>query len=330
MLTLALLAACTSTLSVGRPDKRGDSGTTDTGEPSDSGETGDTVDTVDTGDPPDVDCSAVGPVLEDNELDGPRAYHDVEFDSDGRVIGWDGSSLVTSTYDGQRGVLIPNVSSAQGMERLPDGDLVYLNDVSGDLIRVSDDGGSSVIASGFYGGYGVTIGPDEAVYVGATSAIQRVDPSTGSTTEYLRVPNGITPRIIQWNLDSTRVYVATVGNGTVYTQEVDEALQPLGRAEVFASGIGSWHDGLGVDACGNVYVAEFVTRAMYRVDPDGNVTHIAPNGWKEYGHGLAWGSGVGGWRTDAIYVPQPYDRYTVREIVLGVPSASTYRTWAGG
>ena len=38
-----------------------------------------------------------------------------------------------------------------------------------------------------------------------------------------------------------------------------------------------------------------------------------------------FGSGIGGWRDDAIYVPQPYNGKSVSEIGLGV----YHRSWQG-
>ena len=48
-----------------------------------------------------------------------------------------------------------------------------------------------------------------------------------------------------------------------------------------------------------------------------------------YGHGVVWGRGLGGWRPDAIYMPQPYNDAKVREVVIGVPDGATVRTWNG-
>ncbi len=41
----------------------------------------------------------------------------------------------------------------------------------------------------------------------------------------------------------------------------------------------------------------------------------------EYGHGVEWGSGIGAWKADAIYLPQPYNGNTVVEVTLGIPRA---------
>ena len=68
---------------------------------------------------------------------------------------------------------------------------------------------------------------------------------------------------------------------------------------------------------------DFDTASLYRIAPDGAVTvMVREEGYVHlYGHGLEWGNGVGGWRTDALYLPQPYNDNHVVEVVLGVPSA---------
>jgi gluconolactonase len=47
-----------------------------------------------------------------------------------------------------------------------------------------------------------------------------------------------------------------------------------GPAEVFADGIARIPDGLAFDAAGNLYVTTYASNAIYRVDPDGQVTLV--------------------------------------------------------
>ena len=44
-----------------------------------------------------------------------------------------------------------------------------------------------------------------------------------------------------------------------------------------------------------------------------------------YGHGVVWGTGVGGFREDALYLPLPYNNNLVTELIIGVPS----KNWNG-
>lgn len=304
-----------------------DSGGADTADTADSGDTGPVIDTG----PIEYDCAAL-PEVQEREMDGPKAYHDVAFDGAGHLIGSDTQALLQSTYDGTVTVLTPGVFY-EGIDRLPDGDLVATDSINGLLVRIDPDtGATSTIATGLAGAYGITIGPDGNAYVGNVYAgrmpeIVKVEIATGTVTSWLKTPRMGTPRMVQFGLDSTDAYVATIGTGAVYHLTVDADLMPSSDPELFATVGNSWHDSLGMDACGNLYVAEYNTSGLYRVTPDGTVTSLVKQRVPLYGHGMEWGSGIGGWRADALYQPQPYDNSTVREVIIGVPTAASVRTW---
>lgn len=348
MFLLPLLGAChESVVAVGDTDPPRDSGAVDSG-PDDTGEPADTADTgpADTGDsggdtgedtgepdPVEYDCAALPDFnLGDATLAEARAYHGITFDDDGHLIGWDGrNALVKSTYDGTREVFVPGLRGVEGMDRLPDGDWVVADSASASLLRVTADGGTETLASNVGYVYGVTVGPDQMLYV-ADGGVHRVDPATGEkTTLWQMMPGRVSAHVVNFNLDSTVMYIGTIGRGDVYGVELDVDLQPLGDPEVYFSGVGTgWHDAMGVDACGNLYVPDYYSAGFYRVSPDGTVTSLVEAGeLRAYGHGAVWGSGIGGWRTDAIYQPQPYGGNTVREVVVGVPDGDTVRTWNG-
>ncbi len=292
------------------------------------------IETTTTGPIIDWDCDDLPvPFESQTELIAPRGYHDVYFDQDGHIIGWDGNSLIASTYDDMTSVFLPGVNSAQGMDVLDMGDLLYVNDF-GELRRVTTDMVQTTVSTSVNGAYGITVGPDQMAYVSTGSAIVRVDPESGESVSWLNTAS-IHSRAMVFNLDSTGVYISTLfgGSDSVYFQGVDDDLEPDGDLVQYASGVGEgYHDGLAIDACGNLYVPDFNTRGLYRVDTEGVVTMLynqATDGASHYGHGLEFGSGIDGWNTHAIYLPQPYDGHTVLEVVLGVRSGSYVRTWDG-
>ncbi len=326
-----LLLACTqASLQVGDTgDRPHDSGPGDSGDSGDTADSGETGETGDTG-PLVWDCDNL-PEVEANELDGPRGYHDVIFDQEGYQYGSDTSALLRSDYGGDTDLFVPGLGVVQGMDWLHDGDMVAAVD-PGTLVRIKATGESIDIVRGLTGAYGVTVGPDGMVYVGNVVVeggyrMLRVNPDTGEWTEWLKLRRGDSPRMVVFGLDSTDAYVISVGRGTVYRVLLDENLDPVDDAEEYAQVGPRWQDGLGMDVCGNLYVAEFDSSGIYRVRTDGSVETLVRPRQKTYGHGVEFGTGIGGWRADAFYQPQPYDNYTVREVVVGVPSAATVRTW---
>ena len=273
---------------------------------------------------PVIDCAAVpDEPISVTELAAPRGYHDVAFDQDGWLIGSDNSSLIKVMTDGTWQVFVPNMGVVQGMDWLPNGDLAVARDSDGSLVRVTPAGGSSVITTDVHA-YGVIVGPDGTVYVANTVAgkVQRVDPDTGAKTVLINEP-GLTPRVVNFSPDFTKLYIGTLyGDGKVYVVDLDANLDPMGSPTVFARdvGTGDYHDSLGVDACGNLYISDYSTSDLYRITPDGESSRYHAFSHKTYGHGLEWGSGIGGWNGNAVYLPQPYDLNTVVEVDVGVPS----------
>lgn len=279
----------------------------------------------------DWDCDAlVQPFVSERELLAPRGYHDVVFDGSGNIIGWDGNALIASSYDDVTSVFLPGVSDVQGMDVLDNGDILWVGYEG--VRRVTPDQVSSLVTGSVNGAYGITVGPDQMAYASTSGAIYRIDPESGEANVWLSTP-GLTPRAMVFNLDSTGVYFSTLygGNASVYSVAVDDELVPSGDPVVYANGVGEgYHDGLAIDACGNLYVPDYSSRGLYRVDTASVVTMLynqATSGPSHYGHGLEFGSGIDGWDTHAIYLPQPYDNNTVNEVVLGVPSGALVRTW---
>jgi sugar lactone lactonase YvrE len=270
--------------------------------------------------PPAVDCLGLSPGPRSiTELVRPRGYHDVAFSDDGEIIGSDGSALVAVDRQDNLRVYAP-VSGAEGIDRLADGTLIVAS--SEGLVKVSPEGAVVPLAAGVQA-YGVTVGPDGLVYAGTNGVLYRVDPSSGSVDTYLdpqTLPEPFAARTINFDVDHSLMYIGSFGD-SVYVLPIDAQLNPAGSPRRFVSvqGGGPYFDGLGVDACGNLYVPSYTHSALYRFGPDGEgAMYWDPPELTPYGHGIRFGSGIGGWLADAVYLPQPYDNNTVVELVTGV------------
>ncbi len=298
--------------------------TSGTGSP-DSGHSGDTGGL-------DYDCDDLPTTeLEDNILDWARGYHDVVFRDDGFLIGLQtGTGLIESTYDELSELWIPDVNGIETMDRFEDGSFVMSDNSQSRLILVTPDGAISTLASNVGMAKGVTVGPDGNVYY-ANGAVYRYNVVTEETDKLMDAVGNSRPRHLVFSLDSTRLFVATLGRGEVYVLNMDEDLNPVGDPELYAENVGTgWHDGIAIDACGNLYVPEYYSMGLYRITPHQVVERLGPSGTGErYGHGLEFGSGEYGWKAMALYMPLPYNNQQVRELVIMAPSGSRVRTWNG-
>ena len=325
---MIFLLACVATVPALPGDL--DSGVTD------SEDTNDTQDSADTGDGPVYDCDDPPDFnLGDDVLDQARGYHGLVFDDDGHLIGWDATkgAMIKATYDGDSETFVPGIPGVEQMTRRNStGDIFFVDITKAALFRMTPEGGHERVTGGFYSPYGVALGPDGMIYVSDGNVV-RVDPETGDKETIVEMPDGGNAwmaHAIDWNLDSTMMYIATVPYGDLLQVELDEDLNPIGEPERLVRLPGHWLDAVRVDACVDMWVAEFGMLSLYRIDERGEWDEMVDGGQsRTYGHGITWGNGVGGWRTDAIYQPLPYRNSEVLEVIIGVPDGRTVRTWKG-
>jgi len=269
------------------------------------------------------DCSTVPDApLSVEQVAGAIGARDVAFDDTGYLTGSDMTTIFRTKHDGTSTLFVANVAADTGMHYLSNGDLVA---AEGSVLRkITPDGVSTQLtsASGAYL-YGVTVGPDGMLYVtyggpGSGGDVRRIDPveDTGET-----IVSGLFARLVDFTPDHSRMIIGAMG-GRVYTVELDGNLDPEGEPELLATIEGNEEmdmGGFGVDICGNIYVSDHDTMKLHRITPDGDVSVLHEWTEQSYGHGLEWGSGVGGWDDESIYLPQPYGGFGVVRIEIGVP-----------
>lgn len=299
-----------------------DTETTPTGETGSTptGETGNTP-TGDTAPEIPYDCAALPtPPFTFTELDSPRGYHGLAIDPDGYLIGNDASgNLLKVSYDNIVTPFVPGIGTLQGMDWLLDGDLVAA--AGNRLVRISPAGAVTTLAT-LNNVYGVVVAPNGMVYAADRNDVWRVDPETGESVRFVATSGQLEAQSLGFSPDYSKMYIASNFGYALWEMDLDENFEPLSAPTQLADFGQSYRDGLAVDWCGNIYVPDYGTNNLYRVSPEGNVQRIVDFSFSKYGHGIIFGSGVGGWKIDSIYLPQPYDGNTVVEIDIGVPEST--------
>lgn len=264
-------------------------------------------------------------------MSGPRGYHGLAIDKQGMIFGLDATNTLTrSTYEGDWSPFLPNVMAEQ-IAFTENGHLILAAPEG--LVGITPDAQRYTINGELYG-YGLRIGPDGRAYLAEAKSIRRINLVTGTAETVVNMPDveeGVFAHAFDWSPTFDKLYVALTGEAAsdVMVVSLDSELNATGEPEPFADLLpeGIWLDGVGTDICGNIYVACFTTSQLFKITPDGQTSvyvdwSIDPS---QYGHGLIFGNGVGGFREDALYLPMPYSDNRVQEIVVGIPS----RAWTG-
>jgi sugar lactone lactonase YvrE len=213
------------------------------------------------------------------------------------------------------------------MRYLPNGHLVYADDNSGTLVRVDPTGVKYTVQTGMSYPNGLAVDQAGMVYVTEHNAgrIRRVNPMGTNDSEIvmtgLDAANGIS-----FNVDYTAFYFAEFcGTKTVWRATVAED-GTVGPKEAFATNVGSGClDGIGVDICGNVYICDYMCdgnwddTCVFRISPDGSIIEKVIDPSQDlYIPNLQWGSGLGGWSANRLYLAGGWGKH-VYEVDVGLP-----------
>jgi streptogramin lyase len=253
---------------------------------------------------------------------GQKASEDMDFDNAGYLVGAEGSNIFRSTFNGISQIWVPGAGNfIAGLRFTSNGVLVYASVNDNALFRIDPPANKQFVVGGLSYPNGMDADNKGRITVAEQSASQlrRVDPMTGEfeiLATGLNAPNGVS-----YSPDYKTVYVGSFGGGVIYKVPLDAQDKPMPHsilAQGFADG-GSF-DGMGVDACGNVYVCEYVAAKVWRVSPDGMSSELVVNLSGETGWipNMQWGSGVGGWDPMVLYV-RDISSEKMYEVPVGVP-----------
>lgn len=254
-------------------------------------------------------------------LSGFVPSEDLAFDGDGHVIESDTINIYKTTKALARTTFVPGLDFRAGMRMTPTGKLMVNQDTTGNLIRIDPDGTRHTILSGLNYPNGMEVGNDGHIYITAqgSNLVLRVDPESGEATtmtSLVNQPNGLT-----FSPDYHTLYIgAFSGEGTIYAVDIDAGVPSNFRA--WKTGVGTGLlDGMGVDACGNVYVADYGQSKILRIASDASgepIVIVDRSAEFSYMPNYQWGSGIGGWDSHRLYIVGVGEG--IFEVDLGVDS----------
>lgn len=292
-----------------------------------------------TGGPPPFDCDAIPelplPFVEVRDVPGAE---DLAFDALGNVVlairG--ANSLWLYPREGPGVLVHPNIGlvSTAGTAVLPDGDLVVSDEFSPLIARVHpDDGQITMIPYGAGAGCnGLTVGEDGMMYGASYSAgVLRIDPDTHEYEQLFNLDgsfsgiDGITFSDQFDFLYFNEGEIFQAGDGRLFRGHFDggplETVDDLGPP---LHGTQGTVDGMTADICGNVYVVTSNVNSptcagssVLRVNPDDEAELVTCLGTGAFTPGIEFGSGVGGWERDYLYVIDWHG--SIYEIAVEVP-----------
>jgi hypothetical protein len=272
--------------------------------------------------PPPVDCENIPAAPVPYELvTGPQAAEDFTFDSRGNLWSVDASGNITTTAFGDKPKLrVPGIASSfvSGTRLLEGGDLIINDSEKNQVLRVSPTGSKVVLATGLSYPNGLAIGMDGWAYVAEQSAnrVVRVNPDNKKlevVAENIEAANGLS-----FSPDYKALYVGGFGTGKITKVDV-LGDGKFGEPTVYAENLGGGGlDGMGVDACGNVYVCEYVAAVLWRIRPDGTKEKVVDlSKYTDWIPNMNWGVGEG-WDKDTLFVSDRSVNH-VYAVKLGVP-----------
>jgi hypothetical protein len=303
-----------------------DGGTT----PPAAGDAGTDAGTDTDGDAGDYDCAALPPGPFELVPTVGIASKDVAFDAEGNLVGSDYTKIYKTSPDGETDAIETGIASCTGIRYLPNGKLIYAEELSGRLVLLDEDGEHEILST-LHSPRGLAVDLEGLVYVTdpPMNRVKRVAPYTFE--EELVVEELYQPSVLAFDVDYDRLFIATGGetDDAIYYVEIGEDGTP-GEIETFATGVGQgWHTGMAVDACGYVYVVEHQCdgvlgrSCVHRISPEGLVEE-APIAEMEDEEayllaGIEWGSDIGGWDGRSLYLGEA-NQDSVYRMDVGVPS----------
>jgi hypothetical protein len=249
---------------------------------------------------------------------------DLAFDGDGFLVSFDGRDLTRLARGGMPEMLAlrpgrPN-STIDGLEWLPNGS-VALADRQNDVVMLLDPHAPPQRRPDEVQvpqPVKILQAPNHSLYVtSAGGDLFLADPISGHAQSILRTGGHL--RGLVYSVDFKSLYISDSSNRSLISVHIRPD-STVDAPTVVTRGLGSFADGIAIDACGNVYVSDNNGGALVRVTPTGKLETVSPLDGNEVA-GLAFGSGKQGWDDHTLYAvgDRSGNFYEIKVGIRGAP-----------
>lgn len=266
-------------------------------------DTDDPVDTDTTEPDPFADCHALRPApWEAEDHIAVKYWEDFAFDNDGSMLTLYGNSLIRQWLDGSTELIFPMFGDSRGHLPIED-DKYVISGLSSGLYIIDEGGGKERIAEGMYI-LAITVDDDRWAYYDDYSrgTIGRVNLDS---YEVETVADGLTyPDGIVWDSYGGQLWVVQNYPPVLTRIPYDASSGTFDDPEdmaVFDTGY-AYLDGVTVDHCGNVYIADAASGLYRYVAETETLEVLAEWPYGVYTPSVHFGEGYGDFESDHLFV----------------------------
>lgn len=244
-------------------------------------------------------------------LDEVPSSEEFAFDAYGYLVNVDDAldALVRTAYPNQVELLAPYSSpEVAGVTFLLDGRLALADEGNGALVLLGMDGSREILLGSLNQPNSITLDAAGQIVVTAFDRILRVDPATGASTVLASLP-GLDLDGLVFSADYLQLYFNYDEDSVVGRVALDAAGNPISAGPIvnLPEQPGFELNGMTMDICDNVYAIS-TGGDLYRVRTDGTAERLITLGGVPgmLTSALHFGSGIGGWERDHLYVMNRY------------------------
>ena len=238
--------------------------------------------------------------LDLQELSPYLGSEEFAFDADGYLVNVsDTYDAVMRTLKGGSAELIAPYDAVEiaGVRFLADGDLVVADEWEGAVVRITPDGSRSIYAAGLVSPNSLAVRGDGDVFVGGYGEIVRIEPN-GQVVRIFELANRDFDGLV-FSPDEQTLWLNHDDGGTVGVLDLDDDGDVVSFTSV--ANLSGALNGAAMDRCGNYYVIS-IAGTLWRVSRDGSTQRLVELNGASSTSAVRFGSGVGGWERDHVYV----------------------------